>query len=162
MSRQTLMLILGLSFAALMVLLNQDRRGYLDDEYRQPVYSEIASVLWKARIFSSEIQFLSAGRIIYTLHFAAGETHIRSVSYRNLDGYYDPVLITVLRLGMHYRSIIIDPTRQQQLLRVDAESEIDVTVSDKNKVLITYDQTDPLDGLSQERVVVWPKGSSGD
>ena len=157
MGTNQLILIAGLGAALAIVVVGRNTPTHLDPEIRQPEYIEYASVLWKAQVYDSEIVFVVGDRVIYTARFGSAERHVDSISYRNVNGYFDPVFVTVWKQAQSHRALIIDPVREQTLLQVDSESEIDVSISTNNKIVITY--TDPgrrSDSPITDNVVAWP------
>ncbi len=150
-------LIVGLCLAVVIVIFGRINSEHPDPDYQESDYIEFASILWKARVYHSEIEFIADDRVFYTARFGSGETHVQSFSYRSLNGYFDPVFVTVWKRSPSHTSLIIDPLRERTLLQVDSGSEIDVSISPDNKIVITY--TDPGQGNEDQtgdKVVTWP------
>ena len=157
MGTKQLFLIAGLCLAVAIVIFGRNNPEHPDPDYQESDYIEFASVLWKARVYHSEIEFVVGEQVFYTAHFGSDETHVESFSYRSLNGYFDPVFVTVWKRTPSYTSVIIDPLRKQTLLQVDSGSEIDVSISPDNKIVITY--TDPAQGnenTAEDKIVTWP------
>ena len=65
------------------------------------------------------------------------------------------MLVSVWQRGSRYRAFIIDPVREVIHTTMEAESEIDVSVSDDNRIILaTYSVTDGTAGVSRE--IAWP------
>ncbi len=157
MKNQILFVVAGLCVVAAAILSSQDASEYRDGESGQVEFIEVATILWKAHIYVDEIKFVSNERVFHTTRFGIGEKHIHSASFRNLDGYFDPVFVTVWRRAQSYKAIIIDPVRENNLLQVEAESEIYVSVSPKNKILLTYANSGQGSATqNKDYVFIWP------
>ena len=156
MNSNKVIIAAGLCFLAASILFDRNTR-YDDDDSKQESYIEFATILWKAHVYQNEIKFVSNDRVLYTTRFTFGEKHVDSVSYRNLNGYFDPVLVTVWQHAEKYKALIIDPVREEYLLQVDAESEIDVSVSVRNKIILSFAKSLHGDGAEiEDYVVEWP------
>jgi len=154
---KVLLVVIGLCVIVTIVRLDRSTLEYEDDKPNRHQFIEYASILWKARVYSNEIEFVSNDRIFHTARFDYGEQHVDSVSYRNLNGYFDPVLVTVWRSAQTYKALIIDPVKERNLLQVDADTEIDVAISPQNQILISHTKIDQGAGLlPEDQVVVWP------
>jgi hypothetical protein len=152
-----LLVVVGLCVIVTLIRLDRSTTEFETDIPSQRHFIEYASILWKARVYPNEIEFVSNDRVFHTAQFDFGEQHVNSVSYRNLNGYFDPVLVTVWRRAQTYRALIIDPVREQNLLQVDADTEIDVSISQQNRILISHTKLGDGNGLSSEdHVVAWP------
>ncbi len=163
MNNSKQILVVGIVLVAAIIYFNQNTRNYISDVYSQKDYVEVSSILWKARIFPQEIQFISSDKVFYTARFSRGEEHINSVSYRNLDGYYDPVLVSVWRSGKTYKALIIDPLVEQYLLQVYAESEIDISIASNNKIILTHGGVVFENSVDQDdQVISWPLSNYGE
>ena len=163
MNNSKLILVVGFVLVAVTIYFNQNTRNYISGVYSQKEYVKVSSILWKAHIFPGEIQFISSDKKFYTARFSHGEEHISSVSYRNLDGYYDPVLVSVWRNGKTYKALIIDPMVEQYLLQVYAESEIDVSIASNNKIILTHGGIVLENSVDQDdQIISWPLLSYGE
>ena len=118
-----------------------------------PKFQEIASVLWKAHIHADRIEFVSSEKVIHSHWMTPGLKHRYSVSYRNLWGYFDPVLVTVWGDSQGERAWILDPVRQLVLVETVRGLDMDVSISDDNKIVLTY--TEQGTGNTESRLV-WP------
>jgi hypothetical protein len=156
MNRSKLILVVGFLLVLAIIHFGRNPMGSRDDEFQQLDFEEVASVLWKARIYQAEIDFVSSERIFNTFHFGVGEKHVNSITYRSLNGYFDPVLVTVLRRNQAYRALIIDPKKEQPLFEVNAEAEIFVSISSDNKILLTYSIEKREATTAEDLVVAWP------
>ena len=136
-----------------------DGRGSNDNRENAPEkFVEYASVLWKARIYRNHIDFVSNERVFHSAHFKITDRHVESISYRNLNGYFDPVLVTIWRAGQKFKALIIDPVREQHLLQVDSDMEIFVSITPDNKIHLAYALPDDEDSLQmRDRIATWPE-----
>ena len=159
--KSALTVVLVLIVVGGVLKLDRDSLNYHKDESDDGHFVEYASILWIARVYASQIEFVSANRVFYTKQFEFGEKHVDSMSYRNLNGYFDPVFVTVWRRAQSYKALVIDPFRELELLRIDSDGEIDVSISRDNKILIGYTKKkSSTDQDTDELVVVWPSAST--
>ena len=148
--------------AAVLIALTflQWNRNTIDFEYdstKEPEYTEYSSILWKAHVYPREVVFISSGKVVHRIQFGTTETHQQSATYRNLNGYFDPVFITLWQQGNTYKALIIDPLISETLLAISASSEIDLSVSPDNKIVLTHSHDSDLNNNTQEDVVtMWP------
>ena len=165
MKNNHLILFIGLAVALGIVVFGNNDYDFSESEAppQDDPFVEFSSVLWKARVYDNRIDFVVDDNVFHTVRFGIGERHVGSISYRNLNGYYDPVLVTVWTRGhgsdSGQRAMVIDPVSKTVLAEVASEHEVDVSISDENRIVLAYSES-PGEAGNQtpvEYAYAWPE-----
>ena len=155
MSKNTLLLLAGLAVAFLIIAADRSGVDYDTPSTPKQEYIEYASVLWIARVYPDRVDFVSDDRVIFTLPFGVTDRHIQSASYRNLNGYFDPVFVTVWTSGQQHQAMIVDPVARTRLARVKSTHEVDISISDDNRIVLAYTESGQTG--EEDKMLIWPE-----
>ena len=152
------MFICSIGLVALFLIFLGNKNWQYEESTPAEKFTEVSSVLWKAHIYKNEIQFVSGNRKIHAIYLNPGDIHIHSVSYRNLYGYFDPVLVTSWENGGMHKALIIDPAVGQVLFETTSPSEIDIYIAQENKIVFeTQPDSDSDNSASGDQLKIWPE-----